>query len=496
MNYSDQKKPATEINIFELFWDLLSQWKAILVVAIITSMLTAGFRYYQEIKSYNDSRESKKKAEEMAKVPKEEQINQVLENFSPDDVAAIEFVVQQKEWVAAERDYYSNSILLQTNPTNQRTLLLDYYLDSQGNDGSVSATLAYSYMGFLTSERIVDGLRKIIDPSSENKYIAELIIPPNKGEYVPGADDGDVVIQAKVVLPEDTDAAAVEKLITDELEKYSEELTKSIGPHVISLLRTSEARLYNTDAVNNRNSIVAHIFNIQNTYLKNTESNLSEKQRAAVNAIMAIKNSTESKTEIVAIEETDGRPTLRIKNLLLGFILGVALYAGLYLIRIVLKGRVLTPQMASSYSDSRLLGEIYYSGEISGINCLFHSNYVNKIRYRKKIDSDTQTRKASSAISSVCKHADTTDLTVIDMAGRTQECNRIVNEILVSLQDDGISLNHIDAVSGIDEKMLLQVKNAVLLIDSDTKMADLWNATQLCNSYDVRRLGSVYTRRI
>lgn len=490
--------PAAKINLKNTLWDIASQWKAMIIVALVIALLTVGYKYVSDTKAYQAQLDSKNRAEETANLPVETQINNILEALPEDDVSAVEYMVQQKEWVKEEKDYINHSILMQENPTGQRTLLLYYYLKSEDPSEKVSASLAYGYATFTNSETIINGLREVINPELDNKYISELITAPNKGEYIRAEEDGDVVLETRIVLPESTDASSVEKVITDALNEYSTELRKTIGPHTISFMRSTEARLFNSDIASRRNTIIANVYSTE-TYIKNMEGSLSAEQKAAVESICSIKNTSDNLSEIDATadnsKEEPPKPGFRIKYIIFGFILGLLLYVGLYLGVLVFKGSVTSADTLAFYTDSRLLGEVYYSENVSGIKKLLHSKLINKIRNRGNSSMTSQIDRVAARIGSVCNHLEINNVTILNMADSDDACDEILRKICAAIKEQNIIADIINASDEVNEKDLLPVNHAVMIIKRGTKLSKLWTLAELCRSYDINQLGNVYVAK-
>lgn len=507
MNDLKNKKIEEAVNIRDLVWNLLSQWKAVLIVALIMAVLTTGYKYMSDSKSYEEAKNARNGAEETKTLSADEQIEKILEGFSEEDKNTIEYMVQQKEWVDKQKDYINNSILMNVDPTKQRTIFLDYYIASEEGTNSIATSLLYGYSSYATSESIVNGIREAIGADVDNRYIAELISTPfnnNNNTYNIGApagfDDGDAVLEVKVVIPEDVDAAKVENVMTAAFSDYSAELSKSVGSHVIRLLRSEEAYIYNAEAVSNRNSAIANIYNIQNSYIKNMEMNLSDEQNGAIESIMAVKRAEKNLAgdEAMYAEASAEEPTapgISKKYALAGFFLGIAVYACVYAIYVMFKGSITSAQQTETYTGSRLLGEIYTTREYKGIQKLLHSRIVDSIRYRGKLDPDAQSDKIVSAISALCKHTETDSVNVFIMPGEaciSEAADKVTNKI----RGAGIDVALTDVDETTDGNSMLNAKNAIIMANGESTAAGLSGLSDLLSEFDVPLLGNIYVDAI
>ena len=137
MNNSTYQQPETLINIKEIIWDVLEQWKAALIAALLMALLACGAKYAKDMRSYN-AREAAEASKAETNISTEERIAAILEGLPEDGRATVEFMIEQNEWIETEKDYINNSILMNTNPTAQRTLTLTYYVEATSEAGDVA----------------------------------------------------------------------------------------------------------------------------------------------------------------------------------------------------------------------------------------------------------------------------------------------------------------------------------------------------------------------
>lgn len=513
MNNNSYQQPEMEINLKEVIWDLLEQWKAMLITALVMALLVAGAKYYKDSNTYKASIRAKEEISQSGKTP-EERVSDVLDALSDDEKATVEFMVKQNEWIETEKEYLNNSILMNTNPTNQRTLLLDYYISMTDAAEAKMTALVYGYAGYLSDEKLVNAIGQIVAPDTETKYIAELISitgdnsrkgnsSGNENSFVVDSDADGAVMEVRVVLPDEVEATAVESAMTSSISGYTAELTSKIGNHSIGLVKASEAYLYNSAAVNNRNSITSMVFNLQNNE-KNVQSSLSDSQKSAVETIKAINR--EAKDNVASDKDLSDnnskaydaemrKPGFSRKYAVLGFILGVMAYALAYLILIIVRGNVICASDVETYTGSRLLGEIYKTKNYNkGIEWLIHSKLVDSYRHKGKQDEMKQIEKAAKSIDAVCEHGDVNNIEFLRIGSddNSSTMSDVEERLAEQLENFGIANELMTLESPVDERELLSVKNAVILVDKGTKVVDICTITGLCNAYGINILGGVF----
>lgn len=473
-----------EINLKEVVWNLLEQWKAILIVALLMALLVSGAKYVKDSRAYS-AKKAEMDMEAQTDISADERIEEILSALPENERLTAEYLIKQNEWLDAEKDYVGNSILFKTDPTNQRTLILDYFIEETDDSRSVATALAYGYAGIVTNERVAEAVGRIIDPEAERKYIAELISCGDKSGYNPiPSTDENAMLEVRIILPEETDAQAVEVALTETLREQSTELSKTVGVHSIKLVESGESYLYNNDAVNNRNNVLYSIYNLTNNN-KNIQSSLSEGQRSAVAQITQIK-STKGTEGLNKDEEAEtlSKPGFSKKYVLLGFVLGAMAYAFLYLAWLILRGCINYASDVETYTGARLLGEIHAAKKQGPLSFIMTSKAVEKIRYRDRLDADKLISNTASAIAAMCKREDIKSIANLNMTSWAED-------VIKNLDVKGVKQNIIE-VNSIEEGEFLNIKDAILTIGNKTKLSDLGEVLKLCQYYDVNILGTVF----
>ena len=485
------------INFKEVIWDLLSQWKAVLIVSLVVMVIVTGAKYHKDSNAYKAAMSAKDAAQTEASA--DERISDILAALPEDEVETVEFLVNQNEWVETEKEYMNNSILMNTNPSNQRTLLLDYYIAMSDATESKMTALEYGYVGYLNNEKVINTVGQAISPNTDSKYIAELISVNSdnsgvqSGNYNLMTDSGSdgAMLGIRVVLPSDADAEAVEKAMTSALSDYTPVLSNKIGDHSVILIGSSEAYLFNKIAVDNRNDIMSAINN-QQTNSKNMRNALSDGQKAALDSITAIKKEATDADKTQQEESVTelAKPEFSKKYAVLGFVLGAMLYAFMYVILLIIRGCVKYASDAEHYTQSRLLGEVYKKEARKGIRALFHSNLVNKYRYKGKLDSNLQIDKVTDTLAAICKHEKTKEVILFNMTGKSSD--GVLEQILERVSAKGLYFNTLKIVDDIDEQNMLDSSYAVFATGPKTEVSTATKAATLCNAYDVSPIGCLF----
>ena len=493
MNNTANGQIQTVINVKEIIWNLLEQWKAVIIAAFLMALLVAGAKYAKDMQDY-DAAQAEKKVDQQNTASVEEQIDAVLLALPESERSTVMTIINQNEWIAAEKEYVNNSIVLNTDPTNQRTLVADYYVKPADDSELLRNSLISGYSSYLKDRKVAEALGKAIDHDAETKYIAELISVENSESSVRDLGS-DAILEVHVVLPDDVSSKEVEETLTSLLKEQSGEMSSKICSHSIDLLSAREAIIYNYRAADNRTNILYSINSLQNN-TQIMQSSLSDGQKAAIETITAIKAAEKTASDKGAGEESsepkNNKPGISKKYALAGFILGIMIYAFIYLIRVIRGGFINSASEVEYYTQSKLLGEAYHQTEHKGIDALLHSRLVDRYRYRDKLDEGAQIQKASSKLDTLCKHAGVNDVAVLCMP----ELSDVKKRIIEAIKTKGLDVRVAEITKQTDEEYLLSLKYAVIIADDDSKAAELVSLATQLTDYDVNLLGGIYCKCI
>lgn len=484
MNNQQYRQPEMEINLKEVMWDLLEQWKAILIVTILMALLVSGAMYCKDMCGYKADIDFKEAQAEITYETTEEHVEAILSDLSDEDHSLVQLVLQQEAWLDNQTEYFNNSLLLSLDPNAQRQLTISYYL-YDANDNSYS-TLCDAYISNLKEETFANAISKQLQLKAEEKYVKELI----RGNYTPNytSDSSGELLNVVISLPENADASELEKEISGLMNEYSKELSEKIAEHKIKLIKTDDTVSVNESAASKRTSTINSI-NSLNTSIANNKKAMNDVQKAAYEKIVALKES-EGNDDDQPEEEPQiiTKPSFSKKYAVLGFLLGAMAYAFAYLVWLILRGRVNYASDVENYTGNRLLGEIHVPSESTRLYSIMKSKAIEKLRYKNCPDEDSQISNAMNAITTMCKREEIKSISNINLT-------TISEDIIKSLKTQDVTQSIIDA-SNLEESDLLNIKYAILTIGKNTKLKDLDELLKLCQCYNVNILGSVFVGEI
>lgn len=491
MNSSNKYPIEVEIDVFDILWKLLMQWKAILIACIITALLASGAKYLKDSKAYKSAlSEAEQTLLSKNSITTEERIADILDSLSPDQASPLLFILEQQEMIGIQQEYLNNSIWINIDPASQRTVKVRYLLKADSNvDLQV---LVDAYTARLRRESFITELREVIDPDAKLEYIYELV--SSWGGTIADSDVSSTMFTIQIVLPEDVDSKEPLRIVDLAIKATEKDLSEKIGSHSIRKSYTEDMHTYSQGAVDRRTSIMNTINNLRNN-IKNASSSLDEEQNKVLEEIKAIKSAAYSGTEEINVDSLK-TPGFSKKYALIGFILGVILYAGIYSMLIIFKKNTLSASTVQSSTGVRMLGDIYMTDESSTLRKLLTSKRIMKWRYGTKLNKDNQIDAISSKINSICSHQDIKS-PVFLLCGVDERFNSIIDLLKNKCKSEDKS-EAVDCFNAdeMDENKLNTFKNAIYVVSNKTRTDNLHNLVSLCSDYDVNAIGSIYLEAV
>ena len=104
MNFSYNTDRYLEIDIADFLWKLLMQWKAVLIICMIATLLFPSIKYAKDRIEYKADIAEKAEAKAQASKSVDEQIKAALSLLPVDQKEDVLFVVQQKDMIEEQKN--------------------------------------------------------------------------------------------------------------------------------------------------------------------------------------------------------------------------------------------------------------------------------------------------------------------------------------------------------------------------------------------------------
>ena len=503
-NYNDQSR-VIQIDFADFMWKLLMQWKAILLFCIVMAILVSGAKYAKDSKQYDKALLDQKKATQDISLSADERIEAALEALPAEQRTDVIFAVQQQELIKSYKEYLENSILIASDPTSQRQLSINYLITD--NDHIGLQAICDSFSTYLKQDELLNELREIISPNTDLDYIRELVNPEcneineisEKDEIkIISNNDTSIVFTVKIILPDDVESEAVVAAVDSAISAAQNDLFSGSDIQCYKI-NIEDGHVFNEDISDRRYTITKNTNDIINSY-NTAKNNLSTEQKSVLETIIAIKNTENAGRNPegfadadITEENTIARPGISKKYVLLGFILGAFIYAGLCFIIMLLKRELSSVSMVQGITGTRLLGDSYKFRETHGLSRLFTSRKVAEWRYGDKLDAQKQLDSIVSTILSVCAHNDKDNITFL-LSGIGKDFNDYVTTIADKCTVEAGNLSNIKILNAdsMSERELNNLNSALYVVCEKSKICKVSELIALCKAYDINALGSLY----
>ena len=477
MNYS---KTNSESRMFvleakELFWSIIAQWKPIVVFSIALAIMVTAGKYYHDYKDYTAAQNGNNNAATTDESSIKSQ-DDILKGLSESDRLTVEYIIHQEQLIKDEEKYLNNSILLNTDPFNQRTLRLEYAITGL-QDAEQKKDAARMLRAVVNDKDLINAVRELIDPDLDNRYIREILT---------ARDTEETVLSIIAVLPESVEADDVENAINTAVNNMVRQCN-SVMPFGVELISDNTYYAVNDLASNKKYTTISYI-NTLRTILNTTKSTLSSEQEEAYWAISNLQNNEQPVKEAVAISSP--RPNAKI--FVAGFILGVLIYIAVYVLIQVMSKRIYAPSDISYYYGLRCLGELYPRNKI---NKFIFSQRILDYHHKEKQDVQEQLANTAELIDSLCNRKGIQQLSVLCFGKPDSENEKQLNALTDAIQKKGKTVIIKSGNPEGENYDLLLENNETVLIASErdcTRIVAISKFLRIAESCNLEVLGAVY----
>lgn len=476
MNTNNQKPvlQGNKITPKEMFWRLMEQWKAILLVIICFTALflsAVHIRNEKVILAQNEARQSNQPTTT-------QQIIEQLQENEQSGVKTAYLVLQEKKRYG---DYLQASPVMRIDPNHARRLRFTWMVVCE-NDNADEWSI--SYASKLQKEESIQSLVNSSETDLTVRQFNDLMFFKNMQET------GSHVVCCDIFLTTEMNADKIQEVFKQQLETIHTQLERENGAHTIENYESDLSEV--TDE---------RLLSKQNTTL-NLFMNLNNQLNVLVNGFSAAQKSAFEKIQNndakPAIDDTIISPqrTISVRNVMTGVILALVLYILVYFFYLLLTNRIMSTDVWRK-SYVRTIGEWYSESSKKNHSSLTRDAVCWKRHHRHFLDMRKELNRAVDLISHLCKHNNLKEIAFVLTAKLSEDQSMFVHELVDGLEKEGVELIVIGMTKGeglfIDDAILIQSEGVVIsVLDSKTRYYDLETAFNQCNEFDKSILGIVY----
>lgn len=467
MDLKNNYKKEAYIDLKEICWRLLEQWKAIAVVALCVMALFLGYLHFHNANAV--------KKEEQANQTKDQVTEEEILNSLPESdrsiVASAYRLLQKREQLS---DYVCTAPILQVDPNHIKRLNVSWAV---GDNGENKNALTMAYLMALQEESVVNALLKASGTDLSPEQFANLM-----NVTFPTQLNLDIV-SGYIILTDDMNVGAIQEELTKQVESIHGKLQNEFGEHRIINYQSGVSVVADSNLYQNQITSLSGLVTV-NTQLNNLKNTFSAEQEKAFSKLQSIG------TQQVVTEQTQPKPkSISLMDIIIGLILGVCAYVVVYFLYTVISAKVIS-STALQEASVRTLGE-WHSPSESKTKRLARDGFVWRKHHKGYLDQDGEVDKIANTLGNICSFKQIKNLPLLLTAECSQEQKGFVRSLADSIEAKGIETKLLE--TPFNDSDLIEADGAVLvIIDSKTKSKDLSSVFDRCNDYEKSILGSVY----
>lgn len=459
MNTSDN---IVNINLKEYFWSLLEQWKCVIAAGLVFAVLVP---VALSLKDSSDRNNELATFKELASMSQEE----MLAKLDKDEREAVLSNVYRDQLLKNQSAYNENSIF--AGMETDKFTVLHYTFVADGD----YAQICPAYASALRDSNTVDILRKNLSDEfkgADEEYIRELILVSGEG-----------AVDLMIVIPEGTNESALASGIEARIEEVHAQIEGALGKHTITYIVSEKQEIaydeFAADFVNRTHelSLVADKFESTYESMNDTQRNILWMLITPAEEIDAYVSQSPS----TDIEFSKGR-------IAIGFVVGIFLYAFIYLVYIVFSSVVQNPELFVETFKTRNFGKVS-SYRYKGLSALVHGKVFYKM-HRKGSMGDAAVTSVAESVAATCERNDIHKVGII-LAGNMKDYSAQCEKVIKKIKGSRIEVVKLDGE--LNDDNISKLDGAVICVGSGkTKYGSINEALRICDYNKKNVIGGIY----
>ncbi len=350
-----RERPEREVDLIELFWNILLGWRKIVCLGILFAILVSGMKYFMSVRSYRALQNIN--FEEAKEELKKEELEKL------EDAKGLQTRVDDYE------KYMETSVLMQIDPYAKPIVQLQYYVESdyiinytKDSKRDYTNDVTSMYCNYINSG---DMAQKVIEEaglSVSKEGFTELIqVSQNSG-----------TIYISISYTDAGKLTDISNVVKSLLQQKSSEMQK-LGSHTLEVINESQNVVVDSALVERRENIANSIITLK-SQLQNLKNGMSNEQKAIFKEELA---------QMSGEEEEQEEPGFSIKFVILGALVGIFLACAWIAVKMVFTARLQNPKEIRSMYGIRLLGEVTLHSEKKRFLSVI-DKWILAIKNRKK----------------------------------------------------------------------------------------------------------------
>lgn len=486
-----------QIDLMTLLHYILRKWRSIIVVMLIVAVAA---NLYSVKKSMSEAAAVSTTEE----VDIEKQIENAKEELTADELEQVERVYSMYEYNSQlyqeNKEYLEKSVLMQLNPNEIPTVMLNYQFKKDQADEELS-NIFTMYENALLDEDTCTAIIQVFGEEYANTSVRELISVTdtengqNSDIIKLQKDKNSGILSIQIYAGSEEQCKQVAEIVKTRVLEYTEQLQQIFGNYTVNAI--SEQYYISSDSnLNMQKSDVVNVVNEVCTAIKNITSGLSEKQIGYFNLLA---KDCEDQTLVKEDTQETANLTANVQYISMKYIL-IGLLAGMFLTVCWYAVIYIMTQTVKDVDEVKIITNLPVFGTVLRSNDNGKRNVIDRwidswFAYDKKSENnDLLLTRISHEVAMLAGQKDKKCL-LIACSGNDQNVKKQADSLVEKLRKLGMNVTSTDGLVSDNTEVLKQLESADSAVFVEQLMKSERNqireAVELCRRCQVEVLGSV-----
>ena len=434
----------------------------------------------------------------------EKQIENVKDELTADELEQVERVYSMYEYNSQlyqeNKEYLEKSVLMQLNPNEIPTVMLNYQFKKDQADEELS-NIFTMYENALLDEDTCTAIMQVFGEEYANTSVRELISVTdtengqNSDIIKLQNDKNSGILSIQIYAGSEEKCEQVAEIVKKRVMEYTEQSQQIFGTYTVNAI--SEQYYISSDSnLNMQKSDAVNAVNDAYTALKNISSGLSEKQMTYYNLLVK-----ESKDQTLVKEDTEETEnmTANVQYISMKFIL-IGLLAGMFLAVCWYAVVYIMTQTVKDVDEVKIITNLPVFGTVLGSNENGKRNIIDRwidswfAHDKKSENNELLLTRISHEVAMLAGQKDKKCL-LIACSGNDQNVKKQADSLVKKLRELGMNVTSTDSLVSDNTEVLKQLESADSAVFVEQLMKSERNqireAVELCRRCRVEVLGSV-----
>lgn len=486
-----------QIDLMTLLHYILRKWRSIIVVMLIVAVAA---NLYSVKKSMSEAAAVSTTEE----VDIEKQIENAKEELTADELEQVERVYSMYEYNSQlyqeSKEYLEKSVLMQLNPNEIPTVMLNYQFKKDQADEELS-NIFTMYENALLDEDTCTAIIQVFGEEYANTSVRELISVTDT-ENVQNSDiiklqndKNSGILSIQIYADSEEQCEQVAEIVKKRVMEYTEQLQQIFGIYTVNAI--SEQYYISSDSnLNVQKSDAVNAVNNAYTAMKNITSGLSEKQ---IGYFDLLTKDCEDQTLVKEDTQATANMTANVQYISMKYIL-IGLLAGMFLAVCWYAVIYIMTQTVKDVDEVKIITNLPVFGTVLRNNENGKRNMIDRwidswfAHDKKSENNDLLLTRISHEVAMLAGQKDKRNL-LVACSESDQNLKKQADSLVEKLRELGMNVTSTDSLVSDNTEVLKQLESADSAVFVEQLMKSerdqIREAVELCRRCQVEVLGSV-----